>query len=293
MITRDTKLFGILGYPLGHTLSPLLHNTLFELSKFPGIYLVLENQNWQTMGLGSLEALQFKGLSVTIPFKEWAFSQAKTSCSASQLMKASNTLYFNEGKWEATNTDGLGALRAVQETDPTLVGSKNSLPILILGSGGSAKGIAYALRNATNSYPQDLYFLARNQTSTEDIQDLLKDVGNGNLFSITLEQAMDRRKEFGLIVHTTPVGMKGWEGRPILPEAFFEKHHCLFDIVYNPMKTDLVAYAQKRKANVILGYKMLLYQGIAQFEIFTKLKAKQKWIEKVDKLLLQALLKRK
>lgn len=293
MITRDTKLFGILGYPLGHTLSPLLHNTLFELAKFPGIYLVLENQNWQTMGLGSLEALQFKGLSVTIPFKEWAFSQAKTSCPASQLMKASNTLYFNEGAWEATNTDGLGALRAIQESNPALVGAKNSPPILILGSGGSAKGIAYALRKSSSVYPQDIYFLARNQTSAKDIQDRLNGIGNGRLYSITLEQAMDRKKEFGLIVHTTPVGMKGWEGQPLLPESFFEKHHSLFDIVYNPMKTDLIHFAQKRKSNVILGYKMLLYQGISQFEIFTKLKAKQKWIDKVDKLLLQALLKRK
>lgn len=293
MISKDTKLFGILGYPLGHTLSPLLHNTLFSLSNYPGIYLVLENKDWKTLGLGALETLRFRGLSVTIPFKEWAFTQAKKSCPASQLMQSSNTLFFRDGNWEATNTDGIGAVQSILEADSKLVGAKGSPPILILGSGGSAKGIAYALRNSAVSHSQDLYFLARNPKSTQEIIENLKGIGSGKLQSISLEESLDRRKEFGLVVHTTPVGMKGYEGSPLLPPTFFDKNHCLFDIVYNPLETELVRLAQKKKTQIIPGYKMLLYQGIAQFELFTESRVKKKWIEKMDKLIHQTLLKRK
>lgn len=304
MYSRQTKIFGILGFPLGHTLSPWIHNHLFSLSGFDGVYLVFENEFWNRKGVSSLLDLNVKGVSVTIPFKEWAFGIANEACKASAQMKASNTLCFTDGKISAHNTDGEGAIRSILEKNKKLLNPEDSSSILLVGSGGSAKGILFSLaekikENATNhlttihsSLPKGkIRILARNKTAvTEMIQSLNV---NDLVSPISLEEAMEERKNISLTIHTTPVGMKGVGGEPILNRDFFHKHSVLFDIVYNPLETDLVKEAKKKNADIIPGYSMLLYQGIRQFELFTQIPVEKKWIGKIESILLKELKKRK
>ncbi|TGN10529.1 shikimate dehydrogenase family protein [Leptospira ilyithenensis] len=304
MYSRQTKLFGILGFPLGHTLSPWIHNHLFSLSGFDGVYLVFEDQFWDEKGVSSLLDLKVEGVSVTIPFKEWAFSVADTACEASAQMKASNTLCFADGKISAHNTDGEGAIRSILKENKKLLSPEDSSSILVIGSGGSAKGILFSLvrklkENAANhltsihsSLPKGkIRILARNKSA---VMEIIRSLNAEELISsISKEEAMEERKNISLTIHTTPVGMKGVGGEPILNRDFFHKHSTLFDIVYNPLETDLVKEAKTKKAKIIPGYSMLLYQGIRQFELFTKMEVEKKWIGKIESILLKELKKRK
>ncbi|TGN20718.1 shikimate dehydrogenase family protein [Leptospira idonii] len=299
MYSKHTQIFGILGYPLGHTLSPWIHNNLFAFSKFDGVYLVFEKENWKETGLKPLLDLNVKGVSVTIPFKEWAFTQANSVCKASETMKASNTLVLTQDQISAHNTDGEGALRSILESDSRLLKPQDPSSILILGSGGSAKGILFSLaeylKEKSKSLPSDqikkkIKILARNQTAIQEIIDSLQ--AEDLILPITKEETMDSKKDISLVVHTTPLGMKGVGGEPLLDKNFFHKNCTLFDIVYNPLETSLVKEAKKAKSKIIPGYSMLLYQGIRQFEIFTGITPKDKWIRKLDSILLKELKKR-
>nr|WP_244241367.1 shikimate dehydrogenase [Leptospira perdikensis] len=281
-----------MGYPLGHTLSPWIHNTLFQLSGYDGVYLVFENQSWKEIGLRPLIDLGVKGVSVTIPFKEWAYSQANIVCNASKTMGSSNTLLFRN-EIQAVNTDGTGAVLSITKSNSKLLDPGIEKQILLLGSGGSAKGILFEIAETLKNNARDkkiqrkIKLLARNEFATKEICDSL---GNPDWITITThEECMKEAENYDLIIHTTPVGMKGYGGEPLLDSHFFTKKHTLFDIVYNPLETDLVKQAKKKKAEIIPGYHMLLYQGIRQFELFTNSKAKTKWIQKVESLLLKQL----
>lgn len=149
MYSKHTEIFGILGFPLGHTLSPWIHNTLFQLSGYDAVYLVFENERWKEIGMAPLLDLGVKGVSVTIPFKEWAYSQANRACEASKAMLASNTLILRNGI-EAVNTDGTGALTSIIQKNADLVDPSLTKNILVLGSGGSAKGIYFPLQRNWN-----------------------------------------------------------------------------------------------------------------------------------------------
>lgn len=292
MYSKHTEIFGILGYPLSHTLSPWIHNTLFQVSGYDGVYLVFENEKWKEIGLRPLLDLGVKGVSVTIPFKEWAYGQANTVCNASKTMGSSNTLLFRD-RIEAVNTDGTGAVLAITKSNPELLDPKIEKQILILGSGGSAKGIVFEIAETLKKNTGDkkiqrkIKLLARNPLTSKEIQTAL---GNPDWLLITSKEECQKEKDkYDLIIHTTPVGMKGYGGEPLLDSDFFTKKHTLFDIVYNPLETDLVKQAKKKKAEIIPGYHMLLYQGIRQFELFTNSKVKTKWIQKIESILLKQL----
>ncbi|GBF50146.1 shikimate dehydrogenase [Leptospira ryugenii] len=294
MHSKNTKIFGIIGYPLGHTLSPWIHNELFRLSGFDAVYLVWERPDWAQIGLSALRTLSVSGISVTIPYKEWAFQVSTQSCETSQTMKSSNTLLFREDQILAHNTDGEGALRSILETDKHLLDPSDDSSILILGSGGSAKGILYALHNYLRNQRKNdkaiakkIYIYARNTKASEE---MIQSIGHPETIRlIQREELLANPKEFSLVIHTTPVGMKGIDGDPLLPKDFFHHDMALFDIVYNPLETELVHLAKKKNAEIIPGYKMLLYQGIKQFELFSSIVPKQKWIKHIDKILLKQL----
>lgn len=291
MYTNNTKIYGILGFPLSHTLSPWIHNTLFQLANYDGVYLVFEKKDWPAVGLGPLQTMGICGLSVTIPFKEWAFQSADEACTASKTMKASNTLLFESGKVYAKNTDGEGALKSILVQDKSLLQADDSSQVLLLGSGGSAKGILFSIVEYINKQKKPVHkkirILARNAIA---VQEMIDSLDAGNLIQpISLDEAYEESKNISLVIHTTPVGMKGMGGEPLLGKDFFHKQMTLFDIVYNPLETALVKLAKKKRCRIIPGYSMLLYQGIRQFEYFTKIEPKQKWIHTIDKLLLKKL----
>ncbi len=281
-INRDTKYFGILGFPLSHTLSPVIHNGLFEEYNVNALYLVLEKEKPTRSLLLGKETISLSGLSVTIPHKEWAFKVADNVDEASKNMKASNTLVRFESKISAYNTDGYGAVRSIEEYKKNFFESKNSGDILILGSGGSAKGISYSLvkRGLSSS---KIVIAARNQKTGKGLVKILNSLENGIAEYSSLDTIEKDSKRFSLIINTTPVGMKGKTDSQIITDKFFLKSQTLFDIVYNPLETPLVKMAKKNGAKIIPGYEMLLYQAMEQFRLFAKIQVDNKRISLVRK----------
>lgn len=227
------------------------------------------------------------GLSVTIPHKEKAFSLADRSDDASRIMKASNTLLIGADSINAHNTDGEGAFRSILEWSPK---SLNEGKTVILGSGGSARGIAYSL--AVSGKIRDLIVCSRNETTGKEICSLISENSNVNAKHTTPDSIFSIRDEISLVVHTTPLGMKGQSPGPFLTEEFFNPNMTLFDIVYNPLETPLVKVAQKKGSKIIPGSEMLLYQAMKQFELFTGISPNAEDIIKTRERLAQALANR-
>lgn len=284
-INRDTKFFGILGFPLSHTLSPLIHNTLFTEYKQNAVYLVLEKEYPDKFILFRERGLvKITGVSVTIPHKEWAYKISDETDAAGEVMQASNTLIQSEeGHIRSFNTDGQGAIRAIAEHKSSILTSNS--PILILGSGGSARGISFELLR--NKFAGNIIISARNEETGKNLVSALNQFKAGKAFFVKLDQI--EPADYSLIINTTPVGMKGNSNKKLLSDGFFTKKTAVFDIVYNPFLTPLVKQAKKTGSLIIPGYDMLLYQAMEQFQIFTGVQVGTKQIAMVRKLLTQSL----
>lgn len=276
-----TQIFGIIGFPLGHTLSPLIHNSLMNEYNCNGIYLAFELEKPDKEILNNMIKLGFKGLSVTIPHKEWAYKIADEHDFISDTMKSSNTLILEKDVIKAYNTDGPGALDAIKEYTGDLLFNRSSGNVLILGSGGSAKGISFSLME--NSSPDKIIFIsARNDKTGIDLVKKINRYKKNKAEFIPLDKIEKETKHISLIIQTTPVGMKKkipakTADELLLKPSFFSKEQFLFDIVYNPLQTPLVKAALKNGAKTIPGYEMLLNQAYRQFNLFTGLNISAKY----------------
>ena len=283
-IDAKTKIFGIIGYPLGHTFSPDMHNSAFRALGINAVYLVFPMRN--LIGLKSaMRKFSICGLSVTIPFKEKVRRIVDHIDPLAMEIGAINTLVWKRNLLEGYNTDGIGAREALKEKGISLQGKK----ILILGSGGSARAISFTL---LRDKPEEIAFVVRSPLKARKLIRSLKVYRKKDrpylryyIFSKLLPEIVH---SYDILIQTTPIGMKGHEeeGRSPLEENFLLSSHVVFDIVYNPLDTPLLKKARKKGAEVIYGYKMLLYQGAKQFELFTK---KEAPIEVMEKALKDAL----
>lgn len=280
---HKTQLFGILGNPLSHTLSPLIHNTLFTEMAYNGLYLVFEKAELNPTVLAAFRETGIKGLSVTIPHKEKAFQCATDSDFASQRLGASNTIIMKDSRIFAYNTDGYGALKAIQMHAPETLEND----ICILGNGGSAKGILQAL--AESKFTGLVYLAARNVEKSEQIAKIMNTEDKNWIRTTTLDSLESLPDTVNLWIQTTPIGMKGQTQLSLIPESILQRKPCIFDIVYNPLETELVKNATAKGCKVIPGYEMLLFQAIRQFELFTGMNPREQVILEIRSKLYEAL----
>jgi len=249
------KIFGIVGNPVEHSLSPIIHNSAFKYLEIDAAYFKfrvnLEKLKYAILGADSLG---FGGLNVTVPFKEEAINYTSPDNLAEEI-GAINTVKFGK-KIEGFNTDAIGAVMALKEV--TDIKERN---ILILGAGGAARAVAYALSSQCAKV-----FIA-NRTFEKGF-DLAKKVGGE---FIKLDEAYKILKSVDILINTTTVGLN--EDKSLLYHKDLHKDLIVFDLVYSPVKTRLLREAEMVGAVTLNGIKMLLYQGAASFEIWTGIKA--------------------
>lgn len=289
-IDAQTQIYGIIGNPLGHTFSPAMHNAAYENRKINAVYLAFPVKNLIQLKY-SMRQWNIRGLSVTIPYKiSIRRLLDRIDPLALQIGSVNTILWGKTGLLEGYNTDGPGAIMALKKSQVTLAGKK----VLIIGSGGSARSIAFAM---AQEKPAEIGIMARNPMMAMQLaRNLTLNLKNPkvNLLFTEAKQSLQNsllelipqsgRKwtsvryndpgmlsEYDLIINTTPMGMKGSASAAASPlkAAELSKHQTVFDIVYNPAQTPLLKLAKARKCNIVLGYKMLLYQGVLQFELFT------------------------
>ncbi len=247
-LTRSTRVFGVIGNPVGHSLSPVLHNTGYIAAGKDAVYLPFLVENLKDF-LETLPAFGVRGFSVTLPHKQTIFGHLDEVEPLAEKIGAVNTVTVRrDGSLYGSNTDYLGVLRAL-ETKLKLRGAR----AVIYGAGGAARAAAFALGHAG----ADVFICARRK---EAGRRLAKAVGGE-----AIPRSALRSQVFDALLNATPTGMHPHEKiSPLKPGEL----NCslVMDLIYRPMRTKLLGLAALRKITCISGVEMFLAQGIAQWE---------------------------
>ena len=251
MITSQTRLFGVIGDPIGHSLSPVMHNAAFNAMAFPGVYLAFNVQD-PAGALAGMRALNIQGLSVTIPHKRAVMDYLDKIDPLAVEIGAVNTIALRDGRLEGFNTDCHGAVAALSEH--FALGGRRAA---VLGAGGAARAVGFGLLRA------GAHVSIFNRGRERGAQ-LAASLGVGYA---PLSEFDGRR--FDLVVNTTAAGMTPRTEVSPVPVDTLHPELLVMDIVYNPLETRLLAAARLKGCAVLDGLEMFVRQGARQLEIWT------------------------
>jgi 3-dehydroquinate dehydratase/shikimate dehydrogenase len=282
-IKEDTRVFGLIGNPLSHSLSPVIHNAAFQSLGLNAVYVPFEAPDLKGL-LSAFGFMKIEGFSVTIPHKEEIIPLLDEVDEKGRDIGAVNTVYRKGDKWFGKNTDADGAWKALAQAGIELT----DRPWTILGSGGAARAVAYSA--GTYGRPKSLTFLGRNHKRLEELVQEMRRLFSFPLYMGHLDEGDLKRwvDHDDIIVNCTPMGMfPGTDGVPIAPQLL-SPSHLVFDTVYNPLETRLLREGRSRGCKTVSGLEMFLHQGAAQFELWTGREApldlmRQKALERVGK----------
>jgi len=266
------RLIGLFGSPVGHSLSPAMHNAAFKALGLPWTYLPFEvRPSVFQAALNAVKALGMPGCNLTIPLKELSLRYLDEISEPVRLIGAVNTVENRDGVLRGHNTDGEGYIRSLIEECGIVLQGKN---VLIVGAGGAARGIAFSLiRRGVGSISVcnralDFYRAKRL------IRDIKRAFPGAHLACLPLKEGALKRifPSVDLLIHATPMGTGG-KGVVPLPLGELKREAVVSDIVYNPRVTPLLRQALDIGLRVHHGIGMLLHQGAMSLEIWTKRKA--------------------
>jgi shikimate dehydrogenase len=262
MLTGAGKIAGVVGWPVRHSLSPLLHGYGLQDLKLDGamVPLAVARDDFARV-IGGLQRAGFRGVNVTVPHKEAAFALAHVCDRAAKDAQAANLLIFREnGRIEARNTDTLGLTESLREQTDSLEGQT----VLLLGAGGAARGAVLAM-NALGA--ARIQILNRHADKAAALASALKPHVQAQIETGGLSDWTACAARADLVVNTTSTGMKG--SPPLaLDLASLRKDAAVLDIVYNPLQTPLLKDAAARGHKTIDGLGMLMHQAVPSFEAF-------------------------
>lgn len=264
MITGKTSVFGIIGDPVEHTLSPGMHNAAFKKLVLDNIYVPFHVKAEELeSAMNGAYSLGIKGLNVTIPHKTEVIKYLDYLDIAAGLIGAVNTVEFGENGAVGHNTDGIGAVRAIEE-----VSTVKNKKIMILGAGGAARAISFQLLiSGARSIVISNRTIEKASELKEDLVETLEPEVKVTDLGVELEKEL---KDSDVLINTTPVGMyPNISQKPLVTSNMMHEDLIVNDIVYNPLKTGLLVEAEKVGAKTITGVKMLMYQGVESFKIWT------------------------
>ena len=251
MINAHTELYGIIGNPVRHSLSPVIHNGAFRRMGLNAVYLAFE-VNRLKEAMSGIRGLGVRGLSVTLPFKTRILPYLDHIEDVAGKIRAVNTLSVEGENLVGYNTDWCGALEALEEKVDL-----NGKKVILLGAGGAARAIGFGLKEKGCR-------VAIFNRSVGRAKLLAKELGCG-YHPLSSFKEMDG----DLLVNATSVGMHPLDAESPVPKEVLRKEMVVMDIVYWPLKTRLLREAEERGCRTIDGLEMLARQGTAQLEIWT------------------------
>ncbi len=265
---HNTKIIGIVGHPLKHSFSPLMHNLAFELAELNYIYLPFDvPASLLKDSLKGIVALGIKGFNVTLPLKEKIIPLLKDVSEEASIIGAVNTVLNDDGVLRGFNTDVIGVIESLNPYKDHL---QNSC-VSIIGAGGAARSVIYALIR---------YFKVSRINiinRTEQIAESLKEYFSSKMlfnkikaYHLVPPDVVKVLQDSNLIVNTSSIGMLPDidDSATTIPESFV-KDQIVFDVVYTPVKTKFLRIAEQQGAIVITGLKMFVEQGAHSFELWT------------------------
>ncbi|MDR1376937.1 MAG: shikimate dehydrogenase [Synergistaceae bacterium] len=264
----DTEFYGLLGNPTRESLSAAMHNANFKALGMNALYTPYDvEEDGMLKILSALEALRFNGLNVTMPLKQKIIPHLDETDEIGSLCNAVNTLYWKNGKLCGANTDGFGFVHALKEQGLCDPAGKRCL---MFGSGGAARGVAFALSRA------GAVSIAVSGRASDILQiaELASDL-NAYRAGVCSVQSTDPNavkrllRENELVVNTTPVGMAPNTDATPFDTSLLESRHRVCDVVYVPHETKLLREAKARGCKTLPGYWMMIWQGVEAFRRWT------------------------
>ncbi|OHD65347.1 MAG: shikimate dehydrogenase [Spirochaetes bacterium RBG_13_51_14] len=253
-------MYCIFGMPVRHSFSPVIHNAAFNQLGINAVYLAFEPPSIED-AIQSMRTLNILGASVTIPFKIDVIKHIDGIDQLAARIGSVNTLVNWDGKITGFNTDGYGAIRALENENIPL----GNATCLVIGNGGSARAIAFTLLARGAS----IIIAGRNVTRIEGLAAELRKT-EPSVRAVPLSD-IDRKlmETVDIIINTTPVGMSPDINAVPIDPGFISARHTVFDIVYSPHMTKLLSAAEERGSTIVHGIEMLVHQGARQFELWT------------------------
>ncbi len=267
-ISGSTRVCGVMGDPVCHTLSPAMHNAAFEKAKLDYVYVsfrVAGNDLHDAMN--GVRTLGIHGVNLTMPHKSSVIKYLDELDPTAQCIGAVNTILNQKGSLKGFNTDGIGAMVALKRNGVNLTGKR----LLLLGAGGAAKAVAFhAAREA-----QELTILKRTIGKAQELAQMLrKEFGKSiNGESLLPDRVRNELENSDVIVNATSIGMHPHSEETPIPSEWLTRNLCVMDLVYAPLETRLIKAAKAKGAKVISGTEVLVAQGAASFEIWTGVRA--------------------
>jgi len=264
-ISPATRLCAVIGNPVGHSLSPALHNAAFNELGLDFVYVAFRVEDLRG-AVGGMRALEnFRGMSVTIPHKVEIMDYLDEVDEVDRSIGSINTVINEGGRLIGFGTDGPGALKALLDAGVRIDGAT----VLLLGAGGASRALSFTL--ARQSGLKKLVLMDINPAV---LSGLAGDLRGGTTAVVEEElmasEALARRvTEADIIINCTPVGMHPREDASPVPGELLRAGQVVFDIVYTPLETRLLADARARGCTVISGVEMFINQAVLQFERFT------------------------
>lgn len=256
-LKRTTAVYGVVGKPIGHSLSPLIQNVWMRQAGADAVYIPFEVSDLRTF-IGEIVRpatrqvpWRVKGFSVTLPHKVTIVDYLDMIEPLALRVGAVNTVLVHRGKLRGFNTDVAGLLRPLLSR-MDLTGAR----VVIVGTGGAARAAAVGLADKGAR----LIIAGRHREHALALAEKV------NASVCSLEELSNIRAE--LLIHATPVGMAGYQANPIIPTEVLEKIRLVYDLVYNPVETDLVRRARQVGCETVTGVEMFLHQGAEQFSLW-------------------------
>ncbi|MFX0029199.1 MAG: shikimate dehydrogenase [Candidatus Hermodarchaeota archaeon] len=260
-ITSHTNLLGVIGHPIFHSMSPLMMNTALQELGLDYIYVAFDvhPENLEK-AINGIRSLGIKGLNVTLPHKSTIIKYIDEVDSFALKLGAINTIKNEDGILKAKNTDAGGAKKSLLDKGCNIDG-KN---ILILGSGGVSRAIAYILAEEANKIVlTDIIKEKAIQVSKEIRSNMKADIEGVLSNNKNLEEYI---KKADILINATPIGMHPKEDETPIPQDLLRDNLFIFDVVYNPLETRLMREAAEIGCETLGGLDMLINQGVLAFE---------------------------
>ena len=261
-LTQETAILGVVGNPVGHSFSPWVHGMALKAARLDAVYVSFEPEDFDRfLDLATDE--NFRGLSITAPFKEAAFRRASSSDAPARRAAAANTLVRDGERWIGANTDApavSATLEAAFRHHGSVTGRPVALPVshtLVLGTGGAARAAATAIRDSDAS----VTIAGRDASKAEK---LAVEVG-------CAWTTWDKIAEvsYDCLVHTTPVGSRSCPDELPIPDEWIRSGTLVLDAVYRPIRTPLLLAAKKKGCTPVPGGEWFVRQALEQFRLFT------------------------
>ncbi|MGO4788156.1 shikimate dehydrogenase [Paenibacillus sp. 2KB_20] len=266
MIERDYLLLGVMGDPIGHSKSPAMHHAAITVLGLSGAYVPLHiRPEGLSDAIQAVKALEFRGVNVTIPHKVEVMKYLDVVDEGARRIGAVNTIVNDNGHLTGYNTDGIGYVRSLKdEACPDLKGKR----IVVIGAGGAARGIIYAL---TGEGPEKISIV--NRTSAKALALAEEWSSLADLRGYGEDHAREALSDADVVINTTSVGMFPRVSELPIPMEYIPEGIVVSDLIYNPLKTELLRVSELRQCTVHGGLGMFINQGAYAFEYWTGLTA--------------------